>query len=404
MKHNRYLSTAAAAGIALFSIIMTPLSALAQATYTTDFEAPTFVLGNVQGQNGWGYLPNSPAKGIIETAPAGSPILFGAQSLAIRTNDVAFFGVSNQLYSALVDPAGETGSTIGGVVVAAPYNFYRATFYYQAPLAPVISGRSDGRFAELDPSSKGTAVGDASNRYAQIRVINNTNTALGKVRLEIGWYTNAATTFDVVTVVDNLNWGQWYRIDYGIRLCDGLQGVGPNDTFRVDVSDLVGNILGTVIGSTWESAWKTGSFGGGSTARAINGFDFWTQTGPNNAVVGYIDNFTQTATHVGNPCSLPTAGSVTVSGRVLNGRGAVAYARVTMTEADGTARAAETDTSGRYIFEDVIAGQTVSLQAAKRGLQFQPRVVTLNDNLADLDFFAERLGRDAATKDTLRID
>jgi len=47
-----------------------------QTTYTADFESPTFVLGNVQGQNGWGHLPNSPAGGVIEAAPAGSPASF----------------------------------------------------------------------------------------------------------------------------------------------------------------------------------------------------------------------------------------------------------------------------------------------------------------------------------------
>lgn len=386
MKFNIFTKTALAAIISLstFGNLHT------QTLYTTDFEAPTFTLGNVQGQNGWGYLSNSPAKGIIEGAPAGSPVSFGAQSLAVRTNDVAFFGVQNQLYSALVDPAGETGSTIGGVVVAAPYNHYIASFYYQAPATPVISTRADGRFAELNPSSKGTGAGDPANRYAQIRVINDTNTAAGKVKFEIGWYSVSTSTFTVATVAQNLNWGEWYRFDYRISLCDGLNGSSPNDTFRIIIRDLAGNNLGIAFGSTWESAWKTGTFGGGTTPRAINGFDFWTQTGPNNALVGYIDNFSESVTNLPNPCAVPTAASVPISGRVMNGKVPVSKATVTLTDGAGVTRTALTNAFGYYKFDDVAAGQTVTLGASAKGLQFATRALTVNDAVEDFDFIAQK--------------
>lgn len=390
MKFNNSRKMTLTVILALLAFTNLPLTIFAQTSYTTDFESPTFTLGNVQGQNGWGYLSNSPAKGIIEAAPAGSPVIFGAQSLAIRTNDVGFFGVQNQLYSALVDPAGETGSTIGGVVVAAPYNQYIASFYYQAPATPVISTRADGRFAELNPSSKGTGAGDPSNRYAQIRVINDTNTAAGKVKFEIGWYSVSTTTFTVATVAQNLNWGEWYRFDYRISLCNGLNGSSPNDTFRIVIQDLNGSNLGIAFGSTWESAWKTGSFGGGTTPRAVNGFDFWTQTGPNNALVGYIDNFSESVTNIANPCAAPTAASVSVSGRVSNGKNVpVSKASVTLTDSNGTTRTALTSPFGYYKFEDVAAGQTVILSTSAKGYQFASRALTVNENVEDLDFSAQ---------------
>ncbi len=181
VRHNIYKGLALALIISFLAFAAFPVTIFAQTTYSTDFETPTLTPGNVQGQNGWGYLGNSPTKGIIEAAPAGSPVIFGSASLAIRTNDVGFFGVSNHLYSAIIDPAGETGSTIGGSAVAAPYNQYNASFYYQAPATPVISTRADGRFAELDPSSKGTGAGDGANRYAQVRVFNDNNSPSGKV-------------------------------------------------------------------------------------------------------------------------------------------------------------------------------------------------------------------------------
>src|SRR5687767_8122822 len=110
-----------------FAVVLTaflcaffPSSASAQATYATGFEPPQFVLGDVAGQNGWGHSSNSPTGGDIEPVPAGSAPSFGTQSLELYTrND--FFGVANRLNSATIDPpAGETGSTAGGVVVSNP--------------------------------------------------------------------------------------------------------------------------------------------------------------------------------------------------------------------------------------------------------------------------------------------
>ncbi|HVE72300.1 MAG TPA: hypothetical protein VNI54_13105 [Thermoanaerobaculia bacterium] len=41
----------------------------AQSTCTTGFEPPDFALGDVQGQDGWGHLSNSPTGGTIVNAP-----------------------------------------------------------------------------------------------------------------------------------------------------------------------------------------------------------------------------------------------------------------------------------------------------------------------------------------------
>lgn len=291
MKINDFIKLATIKLLLMAASLGAGGAAYAQSSYTTGFEPPEFTLGNVNGQNGWGYFPNSPTKGVIETTPAGSPASFGVQSLAIRTNNVDFFGVANHLFSATIDPAGETGSTIGGVVVNQPANHFTASFYYRTPSTPLISTLASGRFAELNPSSKGTAPGDAPNRYAQVRVVNDGNSANGTVKFEIGWYTVADSTFVVATVAQGLNWGEWYRLDYDIRFVDGLGCNGPNDIFTLKIYDLNNNLVGTATGSTWETAWKTGNFGGGSTPRAVNGFDFWSRTGPNDQLVGHLDEF-----------------------------------------------------------------------------------------------------------------
>src|SRR5688572_8520234 len=99
---------------ALFSALTPHL--LAQ-TYSTGFEPPAFTVGDVNGQNSWGYLSNSPTRGAVELTPPRSPAALGLQTLAVRTNNVGFFGVANHLYSATINPpAGETGSTAGGVL------------------------------------------------------------------------------------------------------------------------------------------------------------------------------------------------------------------------------------------------------------------------------------------------
>lgn len=301
------------ARLSAFAVTLTltfaPLAS-AQAIYTTGFEPPTFTLGDVDGQDGWGHISNSPTGGAIEAAPAGSPPSFGVQSLAIRTRNVDFFGVANHLHSASIDPpAGETGSTAGGVAVADPRSHFSASFWFRTPAAPVISTRADGRFAELNPSSQGSLATDPANRYAQVRLFNSTNDGSGLVRVEIGWYTSAAFT---VATVAHLNWGEWYRFDSLIHLVDGLDGVEPNDRFTLTIFDSSGTQAGTACGSTWEVPWRTGSFGGSATARAIDGFDFWSVSGPNGNLAGHLDELTMTALDLAEPLQVAIDGDASV--------------------------------------------------------------------------------------------
>lgn len=300
----------------------------AQATYSTGFEPPTFVLGDVNGQNGWGHLSNSPTGGVIEPVPAGSPPLFGTQSLAIRSRSQIYAGVTNHLFSPTIDPAGETGSIIGSVPVADPKSHFSASLWFHTPPAPVISTRSDGRFAELNPSSKGPAPTDGAHRYAQVRLFNSTNTPGGLVRVEIGWYQAAGFT---VATVAQLNWNEWYRFDYLIELVDGTNGAEPNDRFTLTIFDLAGNQLGTACGSTWELGWKSGTFDGSTAARAINGFDFASQSGPEGNLAGHLDEMAMStfdaaplAVTVNGAASVCEGGTTTLSADTTGGAAPIA--------------------------------------------------------------------------------
>lgn len=88
----------------------------------------------------------------------------------------------------------------------------------------------------------------------------------------------------------------------------------------------------------------------------------------------------------------PTAANVSVEGRVILSAGnGVRNALVILTEADGTQRTAVTGSFGYYRFDDIEAGQTVVVSIRSRRFTFNPssRVVSLTDNVADLDFIAQ---------------
>ncbi len=86
----------------------------------------------------------------------------------------------------------------------------------------------------------------------------------------------------------------------------------------------------------------------------------------------------------------PTAATVSVSGRVLTplGRG-LTNATVIMTDASGNTRTARTSTFGYYRFDEVEAGQTYIFSVRSKRYRFAPRVVTITEDLTELDFAPE---------------
>lgn len=87
---------------------------------------------------------------------------------------------------------------------------------------------------------------------------------------------------------------------------------------------------------------------------------------------------------------LPTAAPVSVGGRVLTARGfGVSRARIILTDSNGSMRTATTNSFGFYRIEEVVTGQTYIVSVSAKGYLFQPRVLTINDEIANLDFTAE---------------
>jgi len=89
------------------------------------------------------------------------------------------------------------------------------------------------------------------------------------------------------------------------------------------------------------------------------------------------------------PALAPTAANVTVSGRVFAAEGSpLRGARVTINDGAGHMLTAITNSFGYYSFASVPAGTSYLLSSSAKGYTFTPRVVTVNDQLADLDITA----------------
>jgi hypothetical protein len=71
---------------------------------------------------------------------------------------------------------------------------------------------------------------------------------------------------------------------------------------------------------------------------------------------------------------------LTPSGQGL--RGSV----VSTTDTAGIRRSVVTSTSGYYSFDEIPAGQTVTLAVASRRYRFQSTTLTVNESLSNVDF------------------
>jgi hypothetical protein len=86
-------------------------------------------------------------------------------------------------------------------------------------------------------------------------------------------------------------------------------------------------------------------------------------------------------------CTTPLG--MSVSGRVLSsdGRG-IRNARVLLTDDQGVSVKAITGPRGSYQFDNVESDRTYIISVASRRFQFEPRIVTIADEIADMDLIA----------------
>ncbi len=87
----------------------------------------------------------------------------------------------------------------------------------------------------------------------------------------------------------------------------------------------------------------------------------------------------------------PTAANVSIGGRILTSDGAgISRTIVTLTNGAGVSRTVSTNSFGYYRFDEVASGETYVLTVSNKKYLFadSPRIVNVQDNLADIDFMA----------------
>lgn len=91
-------------------------------------------------------------------------------------------------------------------------------------------------------------------------------------------------------------------------------------------------------------------------------------------------------------CFIPTSANVSVGGKVLNAAGnGIANVRIILIDAQGNSRVAVSNSFGNYKFDEVAAGQTVTLSVNSKKFTFTNSTQTLNvsENAVDINFTAE---------------
>lgn len=91
-----------------------------------------------------------------------------------------------------------------------------------------------------------------------------------------------------------------------------------------------------------------------------------------------------------NTIAPTTAADVTISGRVSTTNGdAVSRATIHLTDQNGNHKITKTNSFGYFRMTEIEAGQTYIVNVFHREFQFLPRVLSINEDLYDLDFIAE---------------
>ncbi|MBS1792203.1 MAG: VCBS repeat-containing protein [Acidobacteria bacterium] len=113
-----------------------------------------------------------------------------------------------------------------------------------------------------------------------------------------------------------------------------------------------------------------------------------TQAGTFNFSITASDGLNTNVTDYQLKILVPTAAGVSIGGRVLTGKRGLANAIVALTKSDGTTLTTRTGSFGYYRFDDIAAGETVLVTVVSKRFTFAPQVVSVSDNIADLDFAA----------------
>ncbi len=109
-------------------------------------------------------------------------------------------------------------------------------------------------------------------------------------------------------------------------------------------------------------------------------------TGANTIFAAGISDFSDWA--AGVPLA-PTAANVSVGGRVTEFSGGGIYgARVTIVDQQGVVRSARTNPFGYFRFDEIAVGETYVLEVRHKSFVFIPQVISVTDDILDLNIVA----------------
>lgn len=199
-------------------------------TVNVNFEAPSYTLGNINGQNGWSRT------GSFDHVVAGSYgwATFGAQSLRI-SDAITSGSFGDQTFAKpLVNAVGETGATAGAFSVG----IRRSQFDVQFDLASVLPTQQPGMHVSMSPDR-----GDGS-RMSYLRFEDNV-TGIDVFFDDVQGTTDPANF--VETLVGTVSRAAPHRIRLTLNCVDGPS----NDIVKVYIDGLLVH-----TGTSWENYYR----------------------------------------------------------------------------------------------------------------------------------------------------
>ena len=178
------------------------------------------------------------------------------------------------------------------------------------------------------------------------------------------------------------------RLELRLSLAGASTNAGATSTSVGDFTTVLVSVNPTlapdVYPTTFTQFTATISGLGVSTNGRVAFRYFITNGGPNG------DNSDNISIDTFNYLAVPTAANVSVGGYVHspNGQG-IPRAIVQMTSPSGNVRSARTGSFGYYRFDDVEVGESYVFTVFTKQYQFNPQIVSVLDNIQDLNFTAQ---------------
>jgi hypothetical protein len=294
-----------------------------------------------------------------------------------------FDGLNNEFQRADCAPYATLGN---GSLAATDVTQARRYQLGNDPAQPAGGANGPASFAPVAPKQ-----GDAPENATQalprvVRVINASTSAGSQVTV----------TLQVDAEGDENNYG--FSLDYTTSILSN-----PVVTIGTDATG------GNVLANTSTMPGKIGfsvDFGGG-TMPAGNGkqlvtvrFDVAANAPAGQTPLTFSDTpaFRETSNLAAQPLATtyqdgfvtiagPTSAPVAVGGRVMRDSGAgLSGALVYLADNNGNTRSAKTNPFGYFRFDNVLTGETYMITIRAKAYRYEPRVITVDDELTDLVF------------------